>query len=146
MNSQYIIVYNKVTCDSEKYGLPRSFLTKQEEWDNRYSSSTHETDSDTGGTLDHAVSGRKSVINWPAPTSLLNERATACHCYWLAEHICEQRQGSYWRGQRIKNLSADLAASVCLVSEQRQRPNCHYWRASPASLGTRTKTRKGFTS
>ena len=29
-------------------------------------------DSDTGGIWDHAVSGRKSVINWPAPASLLN--------------------------------------------------------------------------
>ena len=28
-------------------------------------------DSDTGGIWDHAVSGRKSVINWPAPASLL---------------------------------------------------------------------------
>ena len=27
-------------------------------------------DSDTGGSWDHAVSGRKSVINWPAPASL----------------------------------------------------------------------------
>ena len=27
---------------------------------------------------------------------------------------------------RNKNLSADLAASVCSVSEQRQRPSCHY--------------------
>ena len=29
-------------------------------------------DSDTGGTWDHAESGRKSVINRPAPASLLN--------------------------------------------------------------------------
>ena len=36
--------------------------------------------------------------------------------------------------------------SVCLVSEQRQRPNCHDWHASPAGSGTRTKTQKGFTS
>ena len=63
MNSQYIIVYNKV---SEKYGLPSSFLTKQEceiIVTAGLLQHTNETDSDTGGTWDHAVSGRKSVIN-----------------------------------------------------------------------------------
>ena len=43
-----------------------------------------------------------------------------------------------WRGQRIKNLSC--------FPLSKQRPNCHYWRASPANSGARTKTRKGFHS
>ena len=104
------------------------------------------------GSISHKLTGSSFV------TQRVYKRATACHCYWyirgheaphhhhhcywLAEHICEQRQGSYWRGQRIKNLSC---WSGCSVSEQRQRPNCHHWRASPASSGTRTKTWKGFT-
>ena len=53
-------------------------------------------DSDTGGSWDHAISGKKSVINWPAPASLL--KALQHVTYWLAEHICEQRQASYWYG------------------------------------------------
>ena len=53
-------------------------------------------DSDMGGIWDHAVSKRKSVINWLAPASLLKVLQHVTVTYWLAEHICEQRQTSYW--------------------------------------------------
>jgi len=33
------------------------------------------------------------------------KQATARHCYWRAEHIREQGQGSYWRRRRTKNRS-----------------------------------------
>ena len=44
-------------------------------------------DSDTGGIWDHAISGRKSVINWPAPASSSYSKRYSNYCYWLAEHI-----------------------------------------------------------
>ena len=58
MYSQYIIGYNKVTVKNTDYqdhsGRVRYLLQQFH---------LKETDSDTGGTWDHAMSGRKSVIN-----------------------------------------------------------------------------------
>ena len=80
-------------------------------------------DSDTGGIWDHAVSGRKSVINWLAPASLLKalQHVTVTQCYWLAEHICEQRQASYRKqvAQQECKLLIWLRLSARLVNRDK---------------------------
>ena len=79
--------------------------------------------SDSGGIWDHAISGRKSVINWPAPASLLKalQHVTVTQCYWLAEHICEQRQASYRKqvAQQECKLLIWLRLSARLVNRDK---------------------------
>ena len=86
-------------------------------------------DSDMDGTWEHAMSGRKSVINWPAPALLLNT------CTRGLQHVTVTNlqsisvnnvKGLTDTGSVSRILAADLAASVCSVSEQRQRPDAHH--------------------
>ena len=84
MNSQYIIVYNKVT----KYGLPSSFLTKQEEWDNCYSTVpplSTQRDAQWHGWHLGPCREREEVSHKLTGSSLVTQRVykRATACYWL---------------------------------------------------------------
>ena len=77
---------NRVKNHPKPWTCPLS-IQRDGQWHGRHLGPCREREE-----VSHKLTGSSLV------TQRVNKRATACYCYWLAEHIFEQCQGSYWCG------------------------------------------------